>query len=377
MSNTLIARCDDGSARGNWLSSLNWQIDFYRKSNKKRRVDDEFAWAWLERHQNGFIETGKSVVAKALEKLHLRRGGVSQEWTNHNSGLLWEARNLLQDDLSKLLFDNMLVLRCSSYGQFYFPRIDFEDFAAILSEEPFISKELPLDYLGLPLRVFKLNLRHRHQAPPLTVISTQAQIRLLNSYRQYFVRRESFDLTPVEGDVVLDCGACIGEISVLIAGLVGAQGEVHLFDPVPLHARYCQLQASLNPIIAHVLKINMLAVGDGSRESAGSRNDANAISPGGLHIDSYAMTSLDDYVTKMHLARVDVIKMDIEGAEMSALTGASRLIRELRPRLAISAYHRPEDLWEIPLKLKEQNESYKLFFGHHSPIQWESVYYAV
>jgi hypothetical protein len=69
--------------------------------------------------------------------------------------------------------------------------------------------------------------------------------------------------------------------------------------------------------------------------------------------------------------------MDIEGAEMSALEGASQVIREFKPRLAISAYHKPEDLWEIPQKLKAQNGNYRLFFGHHSPITWESVYYAV
>lgn len=61
---------------------------------------------------------------------------------------------------------------------------------------------------------------------------------------------------------------------------------------------------------------------------------------------------------------------------MAALEGASRLLRDLKPRLAISTYHKPEDLWEIPHKLKEKNGSYRLFFGHHSPVNWESVDYA-
>ena len=376
MSNKLIDQGKAGSARSNWLSSLNWQIDFYEKSNKRKRVDDEFDWAWFERRQSGFIETAKFVVAKGLEKLHLRHGSVSQEWVNRNSAPLWGARELLQDELSKLLFDSMLVLRCSSASQFYFPRIEFANFVSIVKEDAFLSKELPLDYLGLPLRVFDLELHHQHQVSPLTVLSTKAQVNLLNSYRQYFVRRNSVDLTPVAGDVVLDCGACIGEISVLIAGLVGAQGEVHLFDPVPLHARYCQLQASMNPRIAHVLRMNVLAVGDSSRNVAGRKSDSNSISPGGLSVDSYSTTTLDDYVSEKRLSRVDVIKMDIEGAEMTALEGASEVIRELKPRLAISAYHKPEDLWEIPFKLMEENDGYKLFFGHHSPVQWESVYYA-
>jgi FkbM family methyltransferase len=338
----------------------------------------EFDWGWLERNQKSCMGIARLMFSKALQRFSLRKSdGIFQEWVNNNATVLWEARELLEDDLSKLLFDSMIILRSSSYNQFYYPRINFEDFVSVVKEEAFFSKDLPLDYLGMPLRIFNLELNHQNLISQLTVISTKAQIDLLNSYRQYFVQRASVDLTPVEGDVVLDCGACIGEISVLMAGLVGINGQVHLFDPVPIHARYCQMQASLNPVISHVLDINVLAVGDVSREMIGQRNDANSISPGGLVIDSYSTTSLDNYVSNKKLSRVNLIKMDIEGAEMSALEGASQVIREFKPRLAISAYHKPEDLWEIPQKLKAQNGNYRLFFGHHSPITWESVYYAV
>ena len=74
---------------------------------------------------------------------------------------------MLEDELSKLLLDSTLVLRCSSQRQFYYPRIDFEDFVAILDEKPFLSEELPVDYLGLPLRVFTVKLRDRPRALPL------------------------------------------------------------------------------------------------------------------------------------------------------------------------------------------------------------------
>jgi FkbM family methyltransferase len=363
-------------ARSNWLSSLNWQVDFYLKASIKSRVDSEFDWPWLYQQQkNGLKNPAKALLSKALGRLHLRSPSkASQEWLNNNAAQLWEARELLEDEVSKLLFDAMLTLRCSSYGQFYYPRIDFDDFVTVVSEKPFDSKELPLDYLGLPLRLFELKLQH--PPSPLTIVSTKAQINLLNSYRQYFIKRGLVEWTPVAGDVVLDCGACIGEISALIAGLVGIHGEVHLFDPIPLHARYCELQASLNPTIAHVLIMNLLAVGDASREATGLRSDSSSISPGGLAIDSFSMTSLDDYVINRKLSRVNLIKMDIEGAEMAALEGATQVIKEFKPRLAISTYHKPEDLWEIPHKLKAQNSNYKLFFGHHSPTQWESVYYA-
>jgi FkbM family methyltransferase len=366
------------TSRNNWLSNLNWQADFYQNSNKKRRIDSEFEWGWLERSEKKFClrSIAKFLLAGVFRRMHKQIPWDYQSWLNNNANLLWEARELLEDDLSKLLFDDMLILRCCNYKQFYYPRINFEDFVSVINKKPFLSTELPLDYIGLPLRVFDLELHHQDKISPITVVSTEGQINLLNSYRQYFIKRNSVDLAPVMGDIVLDCGACIGEVSILIAGLVGAHGEVHSFDPVPLHARYCQLQASLNPTLSNVLHINILAISNISREVTGSLNDSDLISPGSLPIDSYSMTSLDDYVFNKKLSCVNFIKMDIEGAEMDALEGASRIIREFKPRLAISTYHKNEDLWEIPHKVKAQNSDYKLFFGHHSPIQWESVYYA-
>ena len=365
------------SAYRNWLSSINWQVEFYQSINNNKRIDPEFDWIWFENNQKkGFKGIAKSIALNLLRILKIKtpNAKLSQEWLNTNAILIWEARELLADELSKLLFDNMLTLRCSSHNQYYFPRLNFDDFASIVDEKPFLSTELPLDYLGLPLKVFNLNLKN--QTSPLNIISTKIQISLLNSYRQYFIKRASTDLTPLAGDIVLDCGACIGEISTIMAQLVGINGEVHLFDPVPLHIRYCELQASLNPELSHILKPNMLAVGDVSKEVIGLLNDSPSISPGGLSVDSYSTTSLDDYVLSKEISQVDMIKMDIEGSEMAALEGASQIIREFKPRLAISAYHKPEDIWEIPYKLKEKNINYKIFFDHHSPIQWESVYYA-
>ena len=62
---------------------------------------------------------------------------------------------------------------------------------------------------------------------------------------------------------------------------------------------------------------------------------------------------------------------------MDAIEGASNIIRKFKPRLAIAVYHKPEDLWKIPFKLKSLNPGYKFYFGHHSPVSWESIFYAV
>ena len=362
------------SSNRNWLNSINWQVGFYQHSNKKRRTDPEFPWALVD----SSVQTFRDLVKGALQILGLCRSQeiLLLEWLNSNAESLWESRSLLNDELSKLFFDATLILRLTGHRQFYFPRIDFDDLVEIVDEKPFHNSDLPKDYLGIPLKLFEVRLRDHPNAAPIKIVSGKEFLILLNSYRQYCVRRNSVDISPVPGDIVLDCGACIGDISLLFAGLVAMQGEVHLFDPIPLHARYCRLQVSLNPSLAQVIHINELAVSNRTFVTMGDKSDSDKIAPGGLAIDSFSSTSLDDYVSSK-LSRVDFIKMDIEGAEMDAIDGAAKIIQEFKPRLAISAYHKPEDLWEIPIKLKSLNPSYELYFGHHSPACFESVFYAV
>lgn len=75
--------------------------------------------------------------------------------------------------------------------------------------------------------------------------------------------------------------------------------------------------------------------------------------------------------------KVTYIKMDIEGSELAALRGAERIIREKRPKLAISVYHKPEDIWEIPRLILSYHPDYKLYLRHYSIMDTETVLYAV
>lgn len=75
---------------------------------------------------------------------------------------------------------------------------------------------------------------------------------------------------------------------------------------------------------------------------------------------------------------VTFIKMDIEGAEMKALEGAKKTIERCHPKLYVCAYHRNEDMFALPLKIKELDETYKIYFRHHPYIPaWESNFYAI
>ena len=73
---------------------------------------------------------------------------------------------------------------------------------------------------------------------------------------------------------------------------------------------------------------------------------------------------------------VGYIKMDIEGAEMDALIGAEKLIKEQKPVLGICLYHKFSDLWTIPLYIKKIVPEYKIYIRHHTDIYLETVCYA-
>ena len=75
------------------------------------------------------------------------------------------------------------------------------------------------------------------------------------------------------------------------------------------------------------------------------------------------VTTLDKIVAAQGLTRVDVIKMDIEGAEREALRGGMGTIKKLRPRIMLDAYHLPDDSTVLPEILRSAHMDYRLSCG--------------
>jgi hypothetical protein len=76
-------------------------------------------------------------------------------------------------------------------------------------------------------------------------------------------------------------------------------------------------------------------------------------------------------------APVTFLKMDIEGAEQSALRGAEKTIKKHRPILAVCVYHKVEDIWEIPTYIHNIMPDYKLYLRHYTHSATETVCYGV
>jgi FkbM family methyltransferase len=76
-----------------------------------------------------------------------------------------------------------------------------------------------------------------------------------------------------------------------------------------------------------------------------------------------------------------LIKMDIEGSELDAIHGAKHLIKAYRPALAISVYHTPAHIWEIPICInaiaQEYNSRYTYHLRAHAYNCFETIFYAI
>jgi FkbM family methyltransferase len=89
---------------------------------------------------------------------------------------------------------------------------------------------------------------------------------------------------------------------------------------------------------------------------------------------SLQAAALDDY----SLSDIDIVKMDIEGSELRALSGANRVL-STHPDLALAVYHRPEDLVQIPALIDEKysEAGFQIFIRHYSDCLDDTIIYYV
>ncbi len=91
--------------------------------------------------------------------------------------------------------------------------------------------------------------------------------------------------------------------------------------------------------------------------------------------ETIEVDSLDHMISENE--KITFIKMDIEGSELNALNGSRRTIGKDLPVLAVSVYHKPQDIIEIPDLVLRINEEYTLYLRHYSICGNETVLYAI
>ena len=86
---------------------------------------------------------------------------------------------------------------------------------------------------------------------------------------------------------------------------------------------------------------------------------------------------IDEMANREKLKRVDLIKMDIEGAELQALIGAEKTIKKYKPVLVISLYHKLEHIWQIPEFINNLDLNYRFYIDHFTISLTETMLFAV
>lgn len=174
-----------------------------------------------------------------------------------------------------------------------------------------------------------------------------------------------------KGMTVIDVGAHIGYYSLYFAKCVGPTGRVFSFEPVPENLALLRKNIELNQItwieaspnaVYSSKKDIFLAV---PNESANPGEGFLTHDRGGRQILVHAV-SLDSFCSSSDI-RPDLIKLDVEGAELEALLGAKNTIDRYRPKLLIELHHFDGNAAGHPVPGLLINSGYQI----HWIEQWE------
>jgi FkbM family methyltransferase len=168
------------------------------------------------------------------------------------------------------------------------------------------------------------------------------------------------------GEVVLDCGANVG-VYTRVALARGARTVVAIeIAPEPLA---CLRRTFEREIREGRVIVYPKGVWDKDATLRLTTNPRLASTADSVAIDrgvegpEVQLTTIDELVSELHLPRVDLINMDIEGSESHALRGAARTLATFKPRLEISMEHKRSDPDVIPALVLQLNPHYQTRCG--------------
>lgn len=112
--------------------------------------------------------------------------------------------------------------------------------------------------------------------------------------------------------------------------------------------------------------LDFILSGQGSQCSAAGRLSRSDGMVKAISLDNYPLPFTPTFIS-----------MDIEGSEIEAIKGMAHTIQRHSPALAVTVYHRPDHIWEIPLLLHSLNPEYDFYLRNYSGYNIETVLYAV
>lgn len=190
-------------------------------------------------------------------------------------------------------------------------------------------------------------------------LETKNLIDVKSIFRDYY---EPDVFVSNENDVMVDCGAYDGDS---ILSYVHAYGtnykKIYAYEISKETIK--KLKDNIRNAKLHDVIIKNKGVGEKNEElyvDVNNDESANKLS-GEIKGDKVEIVKLDDDIEDI----ITFVKMDIEGAEQSALRGLRNTIKNDLPKLAICVYHGYYDLHEIPELINSINPNYKFYLRHN------------
>jgi len=179
-------------------------------------------------------------------------------------------------------------------------------------------------------------------------------------------------LVPVSlGDTVIDAGSLTGYISMNFSNKVGPSGKVIVFEPDPLAIKInVQHFKAYEVENVEIVPMALWYKNDTITFYFGNDASGSLFGDGSRSTVEVEAVTLDYFVKTRNIERVDFIKMHIEGAEKQALIGAEYVLRRDKPNLAIAVYHRPRHLFEIILWLNALDIGYEFWMDVENPKRY-------
>ncbi|MDB5284021.1 MAG: putative SAM-dependent methyltransferase [Bacteroidota bacterium] len=303
-------------------------------------------------------------MKKPMEEMEPHMAGLNEVYLNLKN----EAdRKLLVQLMASRIIKGKILLPLNNTAHFE----NMNKFAALFdANDTLVSKG------GMKLN--KTNL-----APagfPLTLYQNVEGVYTIYNLQQYLYKNNDFYVRAEEGDYVIDGGGCFGDTALYFASQAKKAGKVFSFEFIPSNLEVFNKNLSLNPDLAGVVEI----VKNPLWEFSGKKLFYKDWGPGSIlsekddfNADGFTETiSIDDFVERNSVPRINFIKMDIEGAEFPALNGALKTIRKHKPKLAIALYHSIEDFARIPKLINDLNLGYRFYLGHYTPYGHETIMFA-
>jgi FkbM family methyltransferase len=288
-----------------------------------------------------------------------------------NSEPLYKARSLLSDVKSAALFDDLILFRLAGHLHV---KLGYNSPAT--QEQVAVPPEWKIDDTGDagkfgPLSIFSVP----YKGLDIWVKGWVSNVSATFLSGQYHFERDGVRIEPSAGDHAIDGGGCFGDTALAFAHEVGEGGRVYTFDPIQRHCRIMQEALQMNRRLAPRVRIFDTGLSDVSTPRRPNEEKAETINPGARLDGDLPTCTIDELVAGGDIERIDFIKLDVEGSELSTLRGATQSIRKWKPKLAISLYHRPEDFFAIPLWLADLDCGYRFHLDHYSIHTEETVLY--